>query len=704
MAKASGDVEGRVLIVGGGIGGLAAAIALRKVGLEPLVLEQASALGDVGAGVALAPNAMRAITWLGCDALVRETGMEAESQAHFGLESGEHIFTTVLGAEARARYGDGYVCVHRRDLIDPMIAAVPAECVRLEAQVVALEETPDEVCVELASGEVLRGGLLIGADGLKSTVRAALFGAEEPRYTGLVGYRALIPAAEHPEIPVRQRQTIWLGVGRTVIFYPVRRNTLHNFVGWMHQDLAGRESWTAEGDPDDLRAEMDDASEELTTILGAIDRTLLTALFFRDPLDRWGTNRVTLLGDAAHPGIPFSGQGAAMALEDAVTLALLLGRAGGGDPAGVLREYEQRRRPRTTRIQTTARMNMQYMHESDPKVIRVRDGRLRGMLRIDPLDVARWGWIYGNDPVRAVNVPLEQLNAREFENPRARTEARAAYSAWRNALTPEDNAGNWIGQRRGFERFRRELAELPAAVDFHRVDCDGVPGLLIEGSGRPILHLHGGAYTIGSADASREFVARIAAATGSPVLSIDYRLGPEHAFPAAHDDAVTAYRWLVRERGSEAVVTGEEAGGGLALEVALALRDAGEALPAGLHLVSPLVDLTLSAPSLAENGDAWLTREALTLWGGSYIQDVAAPDDPRVSPLFADLSGLPRLVIHAADDEALRDDAIRLAESAGQAGVDVDCRLFRDTVHAFVLFPRLPEATESLGSLAALVE
>src|SRR5262252_2927887 len=121
MAKASGDVEGRVLIVGGGIGGLAAAIALRKVGLEPLVLEQAPALGDVGAGVALAANAMRAISWLGCDALVRETGTDCESQAHYGLESGQHIFTGRLAAEARALYGDGYYCVHRRDLIDPMI-------------------------------------------------------------------------------------------------------------------------------------------------------------------------------------------------------------------------------------------------------------------------------------------------------------------------------------------------------------------------------------------------------------------------------------------------------------------------------------------------------------------------------------------------------------------------------------------------------
>src|SRR5262245_55871348 len=175
MAAVTNGAGPRIVIVGGGIGGLAATIALRKVGLEPLLLEQAPALGDVGAGVALAPNAMRAITWLGCDELVRKTGTDCDSQVHIGLESGQDIFATLLGPEAKARYGDGYYCVHRRDLIDPMVAAIPLHSVRLGARVVGIEETPADVRLELDGGEELRADLVIGADGIKSTVRAALF-------------------------------------------------------------------------------------------------------------------------------------------------------------------------------------------------------------------------------------------------------------------------------------------------------------------------------------------------------------------------------------------------------------------------------------------------------------------------------------------------------------------------------------------------
>jgi salicylate hydroxylase len=229
-----------------------------------------------------------------------------------------------------------------------------------------------------------------------------------------------------------------------------------------------------------------------------------------------------------------------------------------------------------------------------------------------------------------------------------------------------------------------------------------------------VLHLHGGGYVMGSAELSAPLASRLAAAAGGWSLVPDYRLAPEHPFPAALDDALAAYRWLARHYPRAPIlVSGECAGGGLALSLALALRDSALALrdaggpadrmPAGIHVVSPFCDLALPAGQLspAADADPWLNRIALIQLAACYIQ-ATDPGQALVSPVRADLSGLPPLLIQAAETEALFSTAELLAEQARGAGVSVTFSPVADSVHSFILFDFLPEADRAVAEFAAL--
>jgi salicylate hydroxylase len=218
-----------------------------------------------------------------------------------------------------------------------------------------------------------------------------------------------------------------------------------------------------------------------------------------------------------------------------------------------------------------------------------------------------------------------------------------------------------------------------------------------------VVHLHGGCYTMGSAESSIDLASRLAEAIGGWALVPDYPLAPEHAYPAALDDVVAVFGWLAREHGAErSVVSGECAGGGLAVAMAVRLRDVGMTLPAALHVVSPFCDLTLTSPgaNAGSDRDPWLGRDRLRVYAASYIH-AADPATPLISPVNADLRGLPPLLIQAAEGEALRDDARRLAEVADAADVQVTLQLVQDTVHSFVLFDFLPETRAALEQFAA---
>ncbi len=722
----------RVIIAGGGTGGLAAAIALRKAGIEPLVLEQAPAFTAIGAGLGLYANAMKALSYLGADAYWRQTAARIDVAEQRGLADDEVITSSSLEPRA-AKYGEPYYCGHRADLLTSLLTALPAECVRTGSRVVAFEETARDVRVELEGGEEVRGDLLVGADGLRSATRKLLMGEREARFTDVVVWRGLIP---REKVPARYDAKImsWYGPRRHVLLYPLRHDrhagSVYSLSAFVPATEVHRESWTASGDLADLHASLADACPAMQDLLALMEEALITGIYFRDPLESWGSARVTLLGDAAHPAPPSAGQGAGMALEDAVMLAACLQRAGTGNEPAALREYVFRRKARTTRMLESSRVNLRNSQTSDPVQVLARNGYLRGLERLSPAGPPMQEWLLGHDPVAAA-----RRSAAEFEqhllvagNPMRRPESRRAFDLWRAALTVEHRAAGWLGERQGYAEFVRDkLHQAGASVPATEVSCDGTPALRVgpspvsDSRAPVVLHLHGGGYVMGSAELSAPLAARLAAAAGGWSLVPDYRLAPEHPFPAALDDVLAAYRWLARRYPQAPIlVSGECAGGGLALSLAVALRDSALALrssaaalpdaggpadrmPAGIHVVSPFCDLALPAEALspAADTDPWLNRIALIQLAACYIQDID-PAQALVSPVRADLSGLPPLLIQAAETEALFSTAELLAEQARLAGVPVTFSPVADSVHSFILFDFLPEADRAVAEFAAL--
>lgn len=703
----------RVLIAGGGTGGLATALALRKVGIEPLVLERAPAFTAIGAGLGLQANAMKALTYVGGDTYWRETSARIDIGEQRGLSADEEISSSSFEASAR-KYGEHYYCGHRADLLASLLGALPAACVRVGCRVVGLEQTPRDVRVQLETGEEIRGDLLVGADGLRSQVRSLLFGEQESRFTGVVVWRGLIPRASVAE-RYDGKLLSWLGPHRHVLLYPLRHaahpQSVYSLSAFVPAGEVHRESWTASGDLADLHASLTGACPALHDLLACMESALITGIYFRDPLESWGSGRVVLLGDAAHPAPPSAGQGAGMALEDAVMLAACLDRAGpGGEPAA-LREYAHRRGPRTVRMLESSRVNLLNSQPSDPVQVQARNGYYRGLRRLSPAGPPMAEWLLGHDPVGAA-----LQSAAEFDrtllvpaNPLRRPESRRAFELWRTALTAENRAAGWTGERAGYADFLRRLRTTDAGTRVDVVSCDGVPAVRVGRTGEQgapvVLHLHGGGYVLGSAELAAPLAARLAAAAGGWSLVPDYRLAPEHPYPAALDDALAAYRWLAaRYPAAPVVVSGECAGGGLAISLAVALRDAGDRLPAGIHVVSPFCDLTVSEEYLNPDADLepWLDRIFLIQLAACYIQDVE-PAQPLVSPLRADLSGLPPLLIHVAAAEALSGSAQRLADRARAAGVPVTLTPVEDSVHSFVLFDFLPESDRAVAEFGSFV-
>jgi acetyl esterase/lipase len=264
---------------------------------------------------------------------------------------------------------------------------------------------------------------------------------------------------------------------------------------------------------------------------------------------------------------------------------------------------------------------------------------------------------------------------------------------------------------------RRRMEELtdgapvPEGARISAVDAGGVPSERVEAAGASgaadLLYLHGGGYTIGSARTHRALVARLAAATAARALTVDYRLGPEHPFPAAVDDALAAYRWLVRGGADPArvVVAGDSAGGGLVVALLVALRDAGERLPAAGVCISPWTDLACTGESMTARAalDPLVKRDGLLGMAAEYLggQDARTP---LASPLYADLHGLPPLLIHVGTAETLLDDSTRLAERARAAGVPVDLEVWDDMIHVWHAFaPLLPEADRAIARVGEWV-
>jgi salicylate hydroxylase len=355
----------RVAIIGGGIGGLTTALALRQAGAEVRVYEAAAELREIGAGVSLHPNAMR---------VLRAAGVEGEVRAAAGSSpwavTRDGITGRVISRSSRASQaatlGIEGATVHRADLLEALARALPDGIVTLGKRCTAVQNDPTGqngsagAVATFEDGSTAEADVIIGADGIHSAVRASLFGPDAPRFTGTICYRSVIPGTAFKDTAVAENSQ-WLGPHGAIVLYPMRGQELINVVCHYDDDGYRHESWVTECPGTEVVARYAGWHEALLRLFAAGQTWYKWALYDREPIPQWARDRVALLGDAAHPMLPYLGQGACQALEDAAVLANAL-RADPADPAAALARYERTRRPRASRVVLTARERGQSNH------------------------------------------------------------------------------------------------------------------------------------------------------------------------------------------------------------------------------------------------------------------------------------------------------------------------------------------------------
>lgn len=388
----------RVGVAGGGIGGLSAALSLLAAGFDVQVYERAAALGEVGAGVQISPNASRVLHGLGLAGELARTGVRPLALHQRRWDDGRTLLRTPLGAPLEERFGFPHYQMHRADLLAALAAAIPAERVHLGHRLDGFDDHGDRVRLHFAGGAGAEVDVLVGADGIHSDVRRLLSGAERARFTGCVAYRGLIPAERLRARQIEVTAQVWMGPGRHFVHYYVGGGRLLNFVAIVERDTWTRESWTDRGQVSDALADFAGWHPQVRGILEAVEETFVWALFDRPPLDRWSYGRVTLLGDACHPMLPFMAQGAAQAIEDGATLAACLATA--DDPRAALRDYQALRLPRAARMQALSSANKIRFHFPDGPEQRARDDAMANGATDWSYDAV--AWIYDHDAAKPV--------------------------------------------------------------------------------------------------------------------------------------------------------------------------------------------------------------------------------------------------------------------------------------------------------------
>jgi salicylate hydroxylase len=362
-------------IVGGGIGGLSAALSLLAAGFDVHVYEQAPALSEVGAGVQVSPNASRVLHGLGLADERARTGVRPLAWHQRRWDDGRTLLRSPLAEPLEATFGFPHYQMHRADLLAALAGALQPERIHVGHRLTGLVDHGDAVEAHFANGERATVDVLVGADGIHSRVRSLLFGDQEARFTGCVAYRGLIPAERVRDLGLEVTAQVWMGPGRHFVHYFVSGERLVDFVAMVELDTWARESWTDRGAVTDALAAFDGWHPQVREIIAAVDETYLWALFDRAPMARWSAGRVTLLGDACHAMLPFMAQGAAQAIEDGATLAACLSGAG-TDIAGALHRYEQLRIPRTSRLQAMSADNKTRFHLPDGPEQQQRDAQM----------------------------------------------------------------------------------------------------------------------------------------------------------------------------------------------------------------------------------------------------------------------------------------------------------------------------------------
>jgi len=363
----------KILIAGAGIGGLTAALALLKEGIDVSVFEQASELGEIGAGFQMSANGTRVLSKLGLAEAMESIAWQPDGKEIRIWNTGQTWKLFDLGAESVERYGFPYLMFHRADLHRLLVDAVRAEkpdAIHLDSFCTRCDQNKDEVLLHFANKENAVGSALIGADGTHSKIRQSLYGAENKEFSGLIAWRGIIDVNDLPDSTLRSVGTNWVGPGGHVVHYCVRNGELLNFVGIKERRDWKVESWTARGTREECLADFRGWHDIIQTMIRNIHIPYKWALMRRAPMKRWTKGRITLLGDACHTMVPMLAQGAVMAIEDGMVLARCV-KSFGTNIKDALKRYETLRMERTAKAINGSNENSDRFHNSqlgDPKV------------------------------------------------------------------------------------------------------------------------------------------------------------------------------------------------------------------------------------------------------------------------------------------------------------------------------------------------
>lgn len=392
-----------IAVIGGGIGGVAAALSLLGAGFDVHVYEQTAAVRDVGAGIQISPNASRILNRLGIADETATKGVKPLALHQRRWDDGRTLRSTSLGAAIESACGSPYYQSHRVDLLNALLSHFPSERLHVGHRFTDLIDYGDRVEVHFENGKSITVDALVGADGIHSMVRRRVFGGENPQFTGCVAYRGLVAADRLASRELPLESQIWMGPGKHFVHYFVREASLVNFVAIVEQDAWTRESWLEQASVSDVLAAFEGWHPQVLAILAAVEDVFIWGLFDHPPMPHWSAGRVTLLGDACHAMLPFLAQGAAQAIEDGAALAKCFATTHGHDIPDALRLYESLRLPRASRVQAASKENKTRFHLPDGPQQRERDAQIRDAAT--DWFLKAMSWVYGYDAGAVDSVP-----------------------------------------------------------------------------------------------------------------------------------------------------------------------------------------------------------------------------------------------------------------------------------------------------------
>ncbi len=672
--------------MGAGVVGSAVACSLGRQGWEVTIVDQAHGLRSGGRPerfVEVTANATRAL-----DRIAPGWEEDASPWCYAGQRwestDGSPLYELSLGCDRDAIWGAASWLVEESRLVEAMQKRFSGVEVRWGERCTSVRGDRPQAEVVLRGGEVLSADLVVLACGAPdgSGLRLGPSVSSDPPVLGLDVRRTLLEGAMLGEVAAPDRpggRFDWFGEG-------VAARALR---------AGGAIDLLCVTDPGDPSAALEwlasirrpeGWSEELRRAVSVVGGMQPQHVDVGQPATRHVDGCVVAVGEAVGATAPQLGQGDALGIESAWVLSACLRKASNLREA--LSEYEQRRVPRVLRAQRFA-LFLQRDAQLAGEHRDSRDARLAGLMEADPDGRAHWGWLYAYDTLAAADRPLATERARMI---------------WGTIFKPEEIVSGPSGMRKAHRRFVAEHLPMAPDVVVEPIDDSATAfwvGTLEHRSGPTVLYLHGGGFTIGGASAYFEIASRLARAVRGRCLVVDFRLAPEHRFPDQLDDAIRACSTIADVGVSRFALAGDSAGAGLALALMATMRDVGGPMPVAAVLMSPFVDMTVSAQSLdAEPGlDPVVNKLMLSNMARAYLGDVA-PDHPLASPMHAELSGLPPMLIQVGTAETLRDEATRLHSVALRAGVAARIEVYPEMVHCFQLLAFLPETTTAVRSAA----